>query len=819
MEEGLDSFVVVDGLPKVPEESKGKLIKFILRKLTTAGKTSEDLVLMPISDETNMTEGYAFVEYESPAQAQAAVKALNGTPLDKKHTMAVNKLTDIERFGREGRIDEDYSPPEVEPFQEKEHLRWWLGDNDGRDQFVMYRGDSVGVFWNERDEQPDSIVDRAHWTESFVQWSPKGTYLTSMHAQGVQLWGGKSWSRQKRFAHPGVNLVDFSPDERYLTTWSHRPMQVEEGHPVLSLDEDGKNYIIWDLETGLPLRSFVTLDSAGPNVDEAGNPIKKKLQWPAFKWSADSKYVARMNPEQGISVYELPRMNLLDKVSIKIEKIQDFEWCPATPQREGVKNYEQLFCYWTPEVGSNPAKVGLMSVPSKEVVRTRNLFNVSDAKLHWQSDGSFLCVKVDRHSKSKKSMATNLEIFRVKEKGVPVEVVDAIKDTVINFAWEPKGDRFVLITAGEVPVGAAVPPKTSVSFFCPEKAKGNQVGNFKLIRTVDKKNNNAIHWSPNGRFVVVATVLSQQSFDLDFYDFDYEGEKDEKDKDLTANLALMNTAEHYGVTDIDWDPSGRFVATSASVWKHRVSFPVMSHHTYITNRHRWKTVTTFTTSVVNFFVRTPSTNSSSLHGAHVPSVSCPRRSRRPFARTSANGASSSRRRMLPARTLPTALLSSNAVVSSTSGSPGANAPLPSFARSARRKVFLPSVPKRLLPKTNLPRRARASLSRRFWRRSWKRPRKSSTKSLRRSDEKMLLYFCPLFCYTMCKACCVEREIQKFGVVLFHITSLFFILNLSDFLAVMTQIVSCVSRSYPNYIGRSFKRRKSTFLRNRSFLPF
>ncbi|KAG9942232.1 translation initiation factor eIF-3b, partial [Aureobasidium melanogenum] len=570
MEEGLDSFVVVDGLPKVPEESKAKLIKFILRKLTTAGKTSEDLVLMPISDETNMTEGYAFVEYESPAQAQAAVKALNGTPLDKKHTMAVNKLTDIERFGREGRIDEDYSPPEIEPFQEKEHLRWWLGDNDGRDQFVMYRGDSVGVFWNERDEQPESIVDRAHWTESFVQWSPKGTYLTSMHAQGVQLWGGKSWSRQKRFAHPGVNLVDFSPDEKYLTTWSHRPMQVEEGHPVLSLDEDGKNYIIWDLETGLPLRSFVTLDSAGPNVDEAGNPIKKKLQWPAFKWSADSKYVARMNPEQGISVYELPRMNLLDKVSIKIEKIQDFEWCPATPQREGVKNYEQLFCYWTPEVGSNPAKVGLMSVPSKEVVRTRNLFNVSDAKLHWQSDGSFLCVKVDRHSKSKKSMATNLEIFRVKEKGVPVEVVDAIKDTVINFAWEPKGDRFVLITAGEVPVGAAVPPKTSVSFFCPEKAKGNQVGNFKLIRTVDKKNNNAIHWSPNGRFVVIATVLSQQSFDLDFYDFDYEGEKDEKDKDLTANLALMNTAEHYGVTDIDWDPSGRFVATSASVWKHRM---------------------------------------------------------------------------------------------------------------------------------------------------------------------------------------------------------------------------------------------------------
>ncbi|GAB7357432.1 hypothetical protein MBLNU459_g8357t1 [Dothideomycetes sp. NU459] len=570
MEEGLDTFVVVDGLPKVPEDSKAKLIKFILRKLTTAGKTSEDLVFMPLNDETGMTEGYAFVEYEAPAQAQAAVKLLHGTALDKKHTMAVNKLTDIERFGREGRIDEDYHEPHIEPFQEQDHLRWWIGDNEGRDQFVMYRGDNVGVYWNEKDDQPEQIVDRNHWTESFVQWSPKGTYLTSMHAQGVQLWGGPSWSRQKRFAHPGVNLVDFSPDEQYLTTWSHRPMQVDEGHPVLSLEEDGKNYIIWDLATGKPLRSFVTLDLPGPTADPEGNPIKKKLQWPAFKWSADSKYVARMTPGQSVSIYELPRMNLLDKVSIKIEGIQDFEWCPANPQRIDVKTYEQLFCYWTPELGSQPAKVGLMSVPSKEVVRTRNLFNVSDAKLHWQSDSSFLCVKVDRHSKSKKSMATNLEIFRIREKGVPVEVVDAIKDTVINFAWEPKGDRFVLITAGEVPAGAAVPPKTAVSFFCPEKAKGNAVGNFKLIRTIDKKNNNAIHWSPNGRFVVVATVLSQQSYDLDFYDFDYEGDKDEKDKDLTANLQLMATADHYGVTDIDWDPSGRYVATSASVWKHRM---------------------------------------------------------------------------------------------------------------------------------------------------------------------------------------------------------------------------------------------------------
>ncbi|KAK1071198.1 Translation initiation factor 3 subunit b [Friedmanniomyces endolithicus] len=570
MEEGLDTFVVVDGLPKVPPGSKDKLVKFLLRKLVGFGKTKEDNVFMPMNEANDMSEGFAFVEYETPAQAAAAVKGLHLTALDKKHTIAVNKLTDIDRYAREGRIDETYHAPEIPDFEEKDHLRWWLGDEDGRDQFVMYRGDHVGVYWNEKEDQPDEIVNRLSWTESFVQWSPKGTYLTSMHVQGVQLWGGPSWSRQKRFMHMGVNLVDFSPDERYLTTWSHQPLQVEEGNPVLSLEEDGKNYLIWDVATGKVLRSFVTLDPPGPRTDEEGQPIKKKLQWPAFKWSADAKYVARLNHGEGVSVYELPHMTLMDKKSIKVEGIVDFEWAPASPQRDNIREYEQLFCYWTPEMGSNPAKVGLMSIPTKEIVRTRNLFNVSDAKLHWQSDAAFVCVKVDRHSKSKKSLATNLEIFRVREKGVPVEVIDSIKDTVINFAWEPHGDRFVLITAGEVPAGSAVPPKTAVSFYCPEKAKGNTTGNFKLIRTVDKKNNNTIHWGPNGRFVVVATVLNQQSFDLDFYDFDFEGERDEKDKDLTANLQLMRTADHYGITDIEWDPSGRFVATSASVWKHRM---------------------------------------------------------------------------------------------------------------------------------------------------------------------------------------------------------------------------------------------------------
>lgn len=52
-EEGLDTFVVIDGLPLVPEASRSKLVKFLVKKLTRneidPNCTSEDAVFMPVS--------------------------------------------------------------------------------------------------------------------------------------------------------------------------------------------------------------------------------------------------------------------------------------------------------------------------------------------------------------------------------------------------------------------------------------------------------------------------------------------------------------------------------------------------------------------------------------------------------------------------------------------------------------------------------------------------------------------------------------------------------------------------------------------------
>lgn len=151
--------------------------------------------------------------------------------------------------------------------------------------------------------------------------------MATLHRPGVRLWGGPSWSHLQRFAHPLVKLLDFSPNENYLATWSNEPIVVPEGAlqgpQYFSPEDEGNSIAVWDIKTGHLLRTFPS--HAGMTDDPE---TKRQMQWPALKWSADDKYVARITPGQQISVYELPSMGLLDKKSVKIEGVVDFEWCP-----------------------------------------------------------------------------------------------------------------------------------------------------------------------------------------------------------------------------------------------------------------------------------------------------------------------------------------------------------------------------------------------------------------------------------------------------------------------------------------------------------
>jgi translation initiation factor 3 subunit B len=72
---------------------------------------------------------------------------------------------------------------------------------------------------------------------------------------------------------------------------------------------------------------------------------------------------------------------------------------------------------------------------------------------------------------------------------------------------------------------------------------------------------------------VLATVGSSSKSELEFWDLDFNNldETSRREQEWGVGIQQLGVADHYGVTDVEWDPSGRYLATSASAWRHTVS--------------------------------------------------------------------------------------------------------------------------------------------------------------------------------------------------------------------------------------------------------
>jgi translation initiation factor 3 subunit B len=80
----------------------------------------------------------------------------------------------------------------------------------------------------------------------------------------------------------------------------------------------------------------------------------------------------------------------------------------------------------------------------------------------------------------------------------------------------------------------------------------------------------------------MATVGSSTKSELEFWDLDFNTEEVGRKEggESSGGIQQLGTADHYGVTDVEWDPSGRALATSASAWRHTVRQPVPNWFCY-----------------------------------------------------------------------------------------------------------------------------------------------------------------------------------------------------------------------------------------------
>jgi translation initiation factor 3 subunit B len=78
-----------------------------------------------------------------------------------------------------------------------------------------------------------------------------------------------------------------------------------------------------------------------------------------------------------------------------------------------------------------------------------------------------------------------------------------------------------------------------------------------LIETLEKKPVSHLYWSPQGGFIVLAGLGNLNGV-FEFFN--------------ANELESMGIEEHFNASVVEWDPTGRYIATVVSHWRHEVGF-------------------------------------------------------------------------------------------------------------------------------------------------------------------------------------------------------------------------------------------------------
>jgi translation initiation factor 3 subunit B len=561
---------VVDGLPKVGQDKRAKLIAIIFKLYSQfASYLVEDADIHMPADESGMSMGFCFVKFRSGKDAQLAQEKTQGFALSKANTFTVSMYSDLDKYKS---VDEVYEAPPTTEFVAPPNANSWLCDSQGRDQFVLRHGRDTEVFWANTalGEEPSKVYGGERekeggkvWCERHVLFSPQGTFLVTFHPQGIKLWGCDQFESKGRFLHQGVETMEFSPCERYIITYS----------------SDGlENIIVWSVKTQSKLRAFpyksatdvkMMVQATVQETTRGGRKVDgeaqvktversfrgkvsafangmysiaegavvhtnvhpdrvQALQNPnVMRWSHDGRYLARLGAD-AVSVYEVPSMQLLDKKSFAAKDMLNFCWSPR----------QNVLSYWSPTSGNYPAMVNIVSVERKEIC-SRKCFDVLEGHMSWQSEGEFLSVHMTKQQSKKRSYV--VMFFRVGEPGVPVELIERA-EPIVSVSWEPAGER-VAIVSGEAK-NATI---TFYSMSAPATKKGPGAKELTQLFELKGAQCTDVNWSPAGGICALAYFVSGDSCTFQLYDVD--------------NNAALATRRHERCTGLHWDPSGRILAS------------------------------------------------------------------------------------------------------------------------------------------------------------------------------------------------------------------------------------------------------------------
>jgi translation initiation factor 3 subunit B len=524
MDKSFPDTVFIGGLPKLNPE-KSKKLESVVKSRYLDKYGTYDSVWLPIDSSTNMTRGMAIVKFTSVASAKQAVEQMHGVSLDKAHVLSVCKFDDFDKILARS---EEFEPKSTIPRTSRKDHRDWLTDKRCREQFLMRHDQETQIFWHdnlagepelyyggEREKDNGKI-----WCDWKVQFSPQGSFVATYHKPGIALWAGEKFQRWKcKFHHENVKFIDFSPTEDFLLTWNGSlPSQEDENAVKIFRVLTGE--CVWKTRT----------PTMSPNATANDNCV-----FPHFMWSKDGKYIAMMKVDtvyvRDTATFENIKDEGGQQRSLKYENLATFQWSPK----------DNIIALWTNEKDNNPARLLLVEIPSRKEIASRTRTQV-ECKMHWQSEGDYLCLLVTKLGKKLQKGSTNLEILRMREKNYPADTVE-IKDCVVKaFHWETGSNRFGVITTDE----AGHKPKLLMYALGP--AKTEQIACIEL----PSPHFSHIYWAPGGQYFLCAAMGSNAG-DLLFCALMPDNK-----------LEVLAKDEHFMVTNVEWDPSSRYIITAVT---------------------------------------------------------------------------------------------------------------------------------------------------------------------------------------------------------------------------------------------------------------
>lgn len=532
---------------------------------------------LPMNEETGFNQGFAIASFKSEQKATQFASCFNNFKMTKKSVWRTYNLSEIDKYSR---VPETWVPPP------KPEIKYDIKDyegylNDENDQFMVMAKGNVRVQLNQCGYGPQksmaptgpiTVWEKAElgsedWAS--VVWSPKGTYVLvfDKYERGIGLFGGSDMNRPKhRFSVPCAFNASFSPDEQYI--------MIQSGVTDMNecfIDHEVKPEVsIWSVNEGKCVKSYKF--PPGSYCAEA---------WERFQWSPSGQFLATTKTDY-LCIFDVwnnfATLDDPDSPTGKFLHIPGLKSYTFSPTQDHI-------CYWVPEAGERPLRVCIRELPTLKQIRVKNLFKVKELEMMWHPQGKYLAVKVSKTLKGKKGYLYNsFELFHMEEKEIPVDTVDVTDhtypydvetgrlktDNLGTMAWEPKGDRFAIMYG----------PNDAVTKVQIKIWKLNQDGQGKVasLPVVERTTMyNSIFWSPTGRYLVLAQMKKGSSsggslewLDVNGDSFTETNKYNPKKKQELNKPVSVATGNHQFVTDLEWDPTGRYVVSSASALYHKM---------------------------------------------------------------------------------------------------------------------------------------------------------------------------------------------------------------------------------------------------------